>query len=163
MNDIARQGFVDVLPQHKCKNLPIRTESDINKTICYGCMDAWMHLLRMHSSKGTGDSVAPVTCALKGGKNPIKNGIVVAVHSHGCGDLKKQCTPDAPSVVMKVTEYRDWVRGTMAKAKRKMRRDKMNKVILETKQKMRKFKRHGKSSIELYVIVAAALLAVYFM
>ena len=55
------------------------------------------------------NSGAPVDCALEKDQDPLEEGYVFAVHSHGCKDKSKRCTPEGPSYGTDVRVVAKWI------------------------------------------------------
>jgi len=102
----ARQGAINILNGEICKRLYKRSKNirfNENLHFCYGCKSGRCE------QAAPGDSGTPVVCALKKGENPLIDGVVFAVHSCGCSDVRKLCRPEGPSFGTDVRKIKSWI------------------------------------------------------
>ena len=103
----ARQGRVHLLKGEKCGHYVYNNASifDSNLQFCYGCDTG-----QCEQAAG-GDSGAPVVCALDEGEDPLRDGVVFAVHSYGCAEARKKCLASGPSAGTDVRAVKQWIDG----------------------------------------------------
>lgn len=111
---VAKQATVSLLKSEVCdwtynqgKVLQLFTSVKYKSSLhfCYGCKEG-------RCAPAPGDSGAPVVCALKKGGDPETNGWVVAVHSFGCLNEKRGCSPHTGSVGVDVRKVVQWIKDT---------------------------------------------------
>merc|ERR1712200_85436 len=99
----ARQGTVSILNGESCLQAYGPRGFYKKWHFCYGCNSGKCE------QTAPGDSGTPVVCALKKGENPLTDGVVFAVHSGGCKDVRKKCSPGGPSYGTDVRKIKSWI------------------------------------------------------
>jgi len=88
---VARQGKLDLLGEN-------------GMMFSYGCGT------ESFSRAAPGESGAPIVCAVSKNQDPVIDGFVFAIHSHGCTEVGRMCTADDPSYGTDVRVIAKWVR-----------------------------------------------------